>query len=95
LSQIALARNTGQLRLGPDTQCFYLWLAKLLTRGKADIGRLTGNVAFDVVKRADTVESFARDLGFARGPDIMEVTSPMRPAGRLTEAPFSVRIGFV
>lgn len=89
--QIALARNTGQLRFSPDAQGFDLCCAVLLTSSKADIGRLACNVALDVVKRADTVESLARDLGFVRGPDIMEVTSPMRPAGRFPEAAYAVR----
>ena len=39
--QIALARNAGQLRFGPDAECFDLCFAVLLTGSKADIGRLT------------------------------------------------------
>lgn len=45
--------------------------------GKADIRRLTGNVALDVVKCTDTVESLTCDLGFIRGPDIVEVAPAM------------------
>ncbi len=86
MRQIALARNAGQLRLGPDAQGFDFCLAVLLPRGEADIGRLTHNLTFNVVKRADTVESLACDLGFIRGPDILEVASPVCPAGGLTEA---------
>lgn len=47
--QIALARNAGQLRFGPDAECFDLCFAVLLTGSKADIGRLTCNVALGVV----------------------------------------------
>lgn len=57
-----------------------------LTRGKADIRKLTCNVALDVVKRTDTVEGLACNLGFVRGPDIVEVASPMRPTGCFTES---------
>ncbi len=60
----ARCRNAGQLGFGPDAECFDLWLAVLLTRGKADIGRLVRNVAFDVVKHTDTIESLSSNLGF-------------------------------
>ncbi|TWA85859.1 hypothetical protein FB001_1745 [Ensifer sp. SEMIA 135] len=62
LSQIALARNTGQLRFSPDAECFGLCFAVLLTGSKAEIGGLACNVAPDVVKRTDTVGSLSRDL---------------------------------
>ncbi len=84
--QITLARNAGQLRLSPDAQGFDFCLAVLLTRGEADIGRLTRNLTFDVPKRGDTVEGLACDLGFIRGQDIVEVASPVCPAGCFTEA---------
>ena len=51
------------MRFGPDAECFDLCLAVLLARGKTDIGRLACNAALDVVKRADTVESLAGNLG--------------------------------
>lgn len=79
------------MRFDPDAECLDLCFTVPLTRGKADIGRLTCNVALDVVKRTDAVESLSRDLGFVRSPDIMEVASPMRPAGRLSKARCSIR----
>lgn len=51
------------MRFGPDAQCFDLCLAVLLTRGETDIGRLACNLALDIVKRADTVERLAGNLG--------------------------------
>jgi hypothetical protein len=74
------------LGFGPETECFSLGLALLLTRGETDLGRLTVDASLDIVQRTDTIESFPRDLGFVRCPDIMEVTSPMRPAGCFFEA---------
>lgn len=67
----------------------------LLTCGKAGTGRLTRNAVLDIIKRTDTVESLACDLGFVRGPDIMEIASPMglsvNPQARYTEPQFPVR----
>ncbi len=64
--QITLAWYAGQLGFGPETECFSLGLALFLTRGKADLGRLTVDVSLYVVERTDTIEGFPRDLGFVR-----------------------------
>jgi len=69
----------------PEAEGFDLWFALLQTRGKADLGDLASDVSLDVIKRADTIESLASNFGFVGRPDIVEVTSPMRPAGSLLE----------
>ena len=47
--------------------------------------------ALCVVERTDTIEGFPRDLGFVRCPDIMEVSSPVGPAGSFFEAREPIR----
>jgi hypothetical protein len=90
-SQIAFTRNAVQLGFCPETECFSLGLALLLTSKKTDIGRLTIDASFDIVERTDTIEGFPRDLGFIGCPDIVEVTSPMRLAGCFFEARTPIR----
>lgn len=51
----------------------------------ADIGGLAVAVALDIVEIADPVERLAGDLGFGRGPEVMEVAPQMRLAGRLAQ----------
>ena len=55
LGQIALARNAGQLLLGPDAEGLDLRLAVLLADGEADIGRPASDLTLDVVEGADPV----------------------------------------
>lgn len=48
---------------------------------------MPADLAFDVVERADTVESFAGDARFVGRPDIVEGAPQVRPTGRFTELP--------
>jgi len=77
----------GSVALQPRRECFDHCFAVLLTGSKADIGGLACNVALDFVKRTDTVESLSRDLGFVRGPDIMEVQCAQQAASRKRPMP--------
>jgi len=85
LGQIALARNAQELLFGPGKEGRDLRLAQFLARGHTDIRGPAIDVALNVVKLADPVERFAGDLGFGRGPKIVEVTPQVGPAGRLLQ----------
>lgn len=63
-----------------------------LPGGKADISRLAGDFAFDVVKRANAVQRLAGDGGFGLAPFVVEITPQMRPACRLAQAGRSVSV---
>ena len=62
--QIPLAGDPRELAFGPVEEGLDLRRAVLLPRGKADLGGLPVDLAFDVVERADAVERLARDGGF-------------------------------
>ena len=85
LGQIAFAGNAQELLFGPGKEGLDLWLAQLLTRRMADVSGLTVDVALDVVELADPVERLAGDLGFGRGPKVVEVAPQMGPTGRLAQ----------
>lgn len=82
----ALAREAGQLCLGPVEERLDQRLGQLLAVGVTHLGRLAGDVALDVVERPDPVERLVGDLRFGGEPDIMEVTAQMRPARGFAEA---------
>lgn len=94
LGQIALAGDQGELALGPCEEGRDLRGAVRLTCGKADVGGTAGDLAFDVIERADTVERLAGDGGFRLVPFVVEVATQVGPAGCLPQAgrPIGVRI---
>ncbi len=57
--EIALAGDARELLLGPGAEGLDLGLALLATDRPADIGGLPRDLAFDVIKRADTVQCLA------------------------------------
>ena len=95
LGQIPLARDAGQLLFGPCKKRLNLWPTVRPAHRETHIGSLTRDVAFDVVECPDPVQRRAGDLGFGRRPDIVEVTTQMRPTGCLAEPASSISFRFV
>jgi len=83
--QIAFARNAQELLFGPGKESLDLWAAQLLTCRITDVSGLAVDVAFDVVKLADPVERLAGDLGFGRGPKVMEVAPEVGPTAHFAQ----------
>src|SRR6056297_1301554 len=71
------------------------WGAVFLARRKADISRLPGDFALDVVKRTDTVQRLAGDGRFGFVPFIVKVASQMRPACRFAQPGCSIRVWII
>lgn len=65
------------------------------TKKASTFGRLSfwraAEIALDVVKLAGPVERLAGNLGFCRGPKIMEVAPKMGPSGRFAQTQRAIR----
>jgi hypothetical protein len=83
---VALTGDQGELALGPGEEGRDFRGAVLLACCKADVGRTAGDLALDVIERADAVERLAGDRGFGLVPFIVEVASQMGPTGCLPKA---------
>ena len=57
----------------------------LLPNGVAILSGQAFDLALDIIELPDAVKCFPGDLGFGRGPNIMEVAPEMRPTGGLAE----------
>jgi hypothetical protein len=79
-------RGGRELALGPCEEGRDLRGAVFLACGKADVGRTAGDLALDVIERADAVERLPGDRGFRLVPFIVEVAAQMGPAGCLPQA---------
>jgi hypothetical protein len=52
---------------------------------QTDFGGLAVNGALDVIEGTDPVQRLAGDGGFGLFPDIVEITPPLGPSGRLLQ----------
>ena len=75
VDQIALGGDFGELGLSPGMECLNLGLGVQLTRGKACLCALAGDLRLDVVDGANAVQRFAGDLRFGPDPQVMEVAA--------------------
>ena len=95
LGEIAFARDSGELRLSPGMQGLEPGFAQLLTHVPTDIGRLTGDLALDVIELPDTLKRLVCYFGFLGRPDVVKIASPMGKAGCFPETWIPIRVRFV
>ena len=93
--EIGLAGDTGELLFGPQAEGVCPRPAEPLAHGEALCGRSAGDLALDVVKRANPLERLPCDRRLGRGPDVAEVPPEVSPTGRFSEALRPARTGLI
>ncbi|KON63200.1 hypothetical protein KOEU_32860 [Komagataeibacter europaeus] len=93
--QFPLSRDTGKLCFAPCVECCDTGAALFLSDSQTIRGRVSGDLALDIVELSDLFKCFPCDCRITALPDIMEGPAEMSPAGRFAHVHGSCCVWFI